>query len=388
MRLLHTSDWHVGKLIRGTSRADEHRAVLAEIATIAENERVDVVLVAGDLFETAAPGPGSEQIVYRALLDLAAVAPVVVVAGNHDNPRRLRAVSPLLTLGRVHLLTEATRPDDGGTLDLDIDGTTLRLALLPFVSKRGIVRADALMRDAAYEMNQTYDDRMRAVITGLTSGFAADTVNVLCGHLFAAGGTMGGGERSAHTIMDYSIGALAFPVTAQYVALGHLHRAQDIAGATRIRYCGSPLQLDFGESTETKSVSIVDVDPGAPAAVGEVPLTEGRRLRTLTGTLAELDAARGTTGDDHLRVIVTDTRRVGLADEIRSWFDHVVDVQVHTPEDGARPVSRRRDGATPTELFGQFLAERGIDDVRLIPAFEALLDDVVSVDASTSGADR
>lgn len=387
VRILHTSDWHVGKLIRGQSRADEHRAVLAEIAGIAAAESVDVVLVAGDLFETAAPGPASEAIVYRALLDLAQVAPVVVIGGNHDNPRRLSAVAPLLDLGRVRLLAQPARPDDGGVVDLEVDGTTVRLALVPFVSKRGIVRADQLMRDAAFELNQAYDERMRAIIDGLTSGFSADTVNVVCGHLFAAGGTLGGGERSAHTIMDYSVASLAFPVTAQYVALGHLHRAQDIPGATRIRYCGAPLQLDFGESAEAKSVSIVDLEPGAPAAVREVPLAEGRRLRTITGTLAEIEAARGTTDDDYLRIIVTDTRRAGLADEVRSWFDgdqaSVVDVQVRSLDDEQTTASRRPDNATPSELFSLYLAERGVDDDRLVPAFDDLLDELTS-----AGADR
>jgi exonuclease SbcD len=376
MRLLHTSDWHVGKLIRGQSRADEHRAVLAEIARVAADECVDVVLVAGDLFETAAPGPESESIVYRALLDLAEIAPVVVVSGNHDNPRRLQAVSPLLSLGRVRLLGHVARPDEGGLVDLDVDGTTLRLALLPFVSKRGIVRADALMRNEAYELNQAYDERMRGVIGALCHGFAADTVNVVCGHLFAAGGVMGGGERSAHTVMDYSVGGLAFPVTAQYVALGHLHRAQDVPGATRIRYCGSPLQLDFGESGDTKSVSIVDLEPGAPAVVRDVSLVAGRRLRTLTGTLAELEAARDTTGDDLLRVVVTDTRRAGLAEDLRSWFPHAVDVVVRIPDRERPGRAARSDGSSPAELFAAYLTEAGVDDPRLLPAFEALLDEV------------
>ena len=387
VRILHTSDWHVGKLIRGQSRADEHRAVLAEIAGIAAAEEVDLVLVAGDLFETAAPGPASEAIVYRALLDLAQVAPVVVIGGNHDNPRRLSAVAPLLDLGRVRLLAQPARPDDGGVTDLDLAGTVVRLALVPFVSKRGIVRADQLMRDAAFELNQAYDERMRAIIDGLTAGFAPDTVNVVCGHLFAAGGTLGGGERSAHTIMDYSVASLAFPVTAQYVALGHLHRAQDIPGATRVRYCGSPLQLDFGESSETKSVSIVDLEPGVPAAVREVPLTEGRRLRTIVGTLAEIESARGTTDDDYLRIIVADARRAGLADEIRSWFDAedscVVDVQVRPVDDDAPTTSRRPDNATPSELFSLYLADRGVDDDRLVPAFDDLLDEL-----SSAGSER
>ena len=97
MRLLHTADWHVGRAIRGHSRADEHRAVLSEIAGLAAEHQVDVVLIAGDQFDTAAPSAEAEQIVYRALLDLAATgAQVVLVAGNHDNPRRWGAIAPLL----------------------------------------------------------------------------------------------------------------------------------------------------------------------------------------------------------------------------------------------------------------------------------------------------
>ena len=107
MKLLHTGDWHVGKAMRGQSRADEHRAVLAEIAGIAAAEAVDLVLVAGDLFETAAPSPESEADRLPALLGLAGTgAHVVVIAGNHDNPRRLPAVAPLLALGQVTLLAE------------------------------------------------------------------------------------------------------------------------------------------------------------------------------------------------------------------------------------------------------------------------------------------
>lgn len=378
MRLLHTSDWHVGKVLRGLSRADEHRAVLAEIAAVAASESVDAVLVAGDLFETAAPSPESEQIVYDALLGLAHVAPTIVIGGNHDSSRRLAAVTSLLALGRVTMLGAITRPADGGVVDVVVGAETLRIALVPFVSKRGIVRADALMRDAAYELNQAYDERMRVVIGNLCATFTAETVNVVCGHLFAAGGSMGGGERSAHTVMDYSVSAQAFPVTAQYVALGHLHRAQDMPGPTRIRYSGSPLQLDFGESTDEKSVTVVDLAPGIPAQVRAVGLTQGRTLRTLTGSMDELAAARGSTGDDYLRVVVTDRRRAGMADEVRDWFEHAVDVKVRAvDEDGVRSVTRR-EGATPSQLFGDFLAEAGVDDARLLPAFDALLEQVTT----------
>src|SRR3970040_2954160 len=107
MRLLHTSDWHVGRKIRGRSRVDEHRPVLDEIVDVAGDRRVDATLVAGYLFDVSSPSPEDEAIVYRALLDLAEIGPVLVVAGNHDSPARLEAVKPLLDLGRI---TVAARP--------------------------------------------------------------------------------------------------------------------------------------------------------------------------------------------------------------------------------------------------------------------------------------
>jgi DNA repair protein SbcD/Mre11 len=200
----------------------------------------------------------------------------------------------------------------------------------------------------------------------------------VCAHAFAAGGTTGGGERSVHTIEDYSLSALAFPVTAQYVALGHLHRSQDVPGATRIRYSGSPLQLDFGETANTSSVTVVDLEPGIPAAVREVRLESGRRLRTLRGSLAELEPLAGTTGDDFLRIVVTDRRRAGLADEVRTLFPHCVDVLVQSPQDTATPAHAPVAGRSPGELFRSYLDVADLDDPRLPVAFDELLEEVGS----------
>jgi exonuclease SbcD len=388
-RVLHTSDWHVGKAMRGRSRADEHRAVLAEIAAIAAAEEVDVVAVAGDLFETAAPSPEAEQIVYRALLDLAATdATVVVVAGNHDNAGRLRAVAPLLESNQVHVASAAIRPDAGGVLTLDLrSGERLGLALLPFVSQRGIVRVDALMDDAAYEHKQAYSDRLGRLVGLLCAALPGDVPTLMVAHAFVQGGAAGGGERRAHLIDEYSLSSQAFPPTVGYVALGHLHRAQAIAGATAIRYCGSPLQLDFGETADVKQVTIVDLDHGVPARVRDVPLSSGSPLVTLTGTIDEM-AARAADLDPQswIRARVDEPRRVGLADELRTALgeigDRVVDVVVADAAGSTGPSSRAsREGRAPRELFADFLAERGEADERLVPLFDELHADEVE-DAS------
>src|ERR671913_143876 len=289
MRLLHTSDWHVGKAIRGRSRAQEHQAVLAEVAGIADREAVDLVIVAGDVFDTSTPTAESERIVYRALLDLAAGGrPVIVVAGNHDSAPRLQAVAPPSEASGIRVAS-AISPGDP---------------------------ADLLLSGDAADAHAAYADRVVRIVRTLTDRFRADTVNLVVAHLMVMGGAMGGGERGAHTVFDYWVPATAFPPAAQYVALGHLHRAQQLAGPAPLHYCGSPLQLDFGETANDPVVNVVDVRPGSPARVRPVALTAGRRLRTLRGALADVIARATdvTVSDDHVRIVLDEPARAGLAD--------------------------------------------------------------------------
>lgn len=390
MKLLHTSDWHVGRGIRGRSRAREHRAVLAEIVEIAAEEQVDLVLVAGDAFDTASPTPEAEAIVYRALLDLADTgAHVVILAGNHDNPRRWRAIRPLLSRSTVHVAADVRPPDQGGVLDLQTaSGEVARIALVPFLSQRDIVRADQLMARRADQHAARYADRARQVLAALTEGFGEDTVNIVAAHLTVASGqpVLGGGERAAHTIFDYVVPPTAFPAAAQYVALGHLHQPHRIPGPCPIWYCGSPLHLDFGEvERDHKAVLVVEAHPGLPAEVRQVVLTRGRPLRTVRGSLAELEDRIATLPDAHLRVQVTDAERAGLADEVRDRFPNVVDVRVvreDDPDAPAEPGFTLDDmHRSPTDLFAEYLSEEQVDDPDLTALFADLLETTVASDA-------
>jgi DNA repair protein SbcD/Mre11 len=402
MRILHTADWHVGRTVRGRSRAEEHIAVLDEIARVARDEQVDIVVVAGDVFDTAAPAPESERIVYRALLELSAGGerPVVVVAGNHDNPRRLGAVSPVFDLAGVHLRTTVRPPDDGGVLELTVTRTAerARLALIPFLSQRHVVHAADLMRLDATETGGHYAERLARIIAVLTAGFTPDAVNIVVAHLMTSGGVLGGGERSAHTIFDYWVAPGAFPAGAHYVALGHLHRPQRLEGPCPLWYSGSPLAMDFGEERDRKAVLVIDAAPGTPAAVREIPLRAGRAFRTVRGTLAELQAiAADDASNDgdagawapYVRALVRERPRVGLADEVRELFPDAVDIRIDTPAmpgGSAEPEGSRWTGRSPHELFAAYLDGRGVADERLIALFNELLDEVTA-EATHSGGE-
>jgi exonuclease SbcD len=385
MKLLHTSDWHVGKTIKGHTRIEEHREVLTEIVGIAEQERVDLVLVVGDLFESAAPTPDAQSIVWEALLGLRNTgAKIVVVAGNHDNHLQFRAIRPVMDALGITMLGDVCPAGDGGLVEITTkSGELARLALLPFCSQRYIIKAAQLMtRDAAANVS-TYAERVRRIIEELTRDFEqVGAVNVVLAHCMVRGGKLGGGEREAQTFFEYFVDPTAFPGSAHYVALGHLHRTQQLPGACPIWYSGSPIQVDFGEEQDDKHVVIVEASPGNPAKVLPFRLSRGRRLRTIRGTLPELRKLAGTTGDDWLRIFVQEHGRAGLADEIYELLPLAIGgVEI----DSAFAEQRiQRGGAaksiqtSPHELFAEFLAERQIVDERLNSLFAHLLDEETS----------
>ena len=230
VRILHTSDWHVGKVLKGQSRVDEHVAVLAQVVEIARAEQPDLVIVAGDLYDTAAPSPESTRLVTRALSALRRTgADVVAIGGNHDNGAALDALRPWADAAGI-TLRGSVRDNPAEHV---IEGTTAtgerwRLVALPFLSQRYAVRAVEMYDLTAAEATQTYADHLSRLIGKLTEGFGeAGVVNLVTAHLTVVGASQGGGERESQTVLGYAVPATVFPTNAHYVALGHLHRAPE-----------------------------------------------------------------------------------------------------------------------------------------------------------------
>ena len=208
MKILHTSDWHVGKVLKGRPRHDEHIRVLAQVVEIARAERPDLVIVAGDLYDTAAPSADSTRVVTRALTALRNTgAEVIAIGGNHDNGPALDALRPWADAAGIMLRGSVRDNPD----ELLITGTTAggerwQLVALPFLSQRYAVRAAEMYELSAAEASQTYADHIQRLIARLSEGFAdAGTVNLLTAHLTVVGAGTGGGEREAHTVMGYAV---------------------------------------------------------------------------------------------------------------------------------------------------------------------------------------
>lgn len=375
VKILHTSDWHVGRRIRGRDRSDEHRAVLAEITTLARENEVDLIVVAGDLFDLSSPTADSEVIVWGALLDLAELAPVVVAGGNHDNARRLDAVTPLLEMGSITMVGSPRRPEDGGVVDLVDLG--VKVAALPFVSQRGIVRVEDLMGSDPDQHAGAYQERLRRLVDLLTGGMTTDTVNVLVGHLTVFEAEPGGSERHTH-VFGYAVPAAIFPGHLSYVALGHLHRQQKVPHAGAVWYSGSPLQLDFGEAGDRKGVLLVEASPGLPAKVTTLPLSSGRPLANLRGTLEEVVSRAAEVEGAYVKVELVEQARVGLADEVRTAIPDAVEVTLADPGSESPGSVEERHALQPVEAFHRYLEEKAQSDERVERLFADLLDEALA----------
>jgi exonuclease SbcD len=380
MRFLHTSDWHVGKTLKGHNRLDEQADVLAEIVAIAREKEVDAVLLAGDVYENAAPTADAQKLVVKTLRALAKSGiEVVVIAGNHDHAATLEAYRPLMKDAGIHVYGAFRRAPKGVHRFTTKDGTDVRVAVLPFLSQRYAVRAAQIVSQTPAQNVGSYDELVRQLLADLVPEFGDDAVNIVMAHLTCTGGKMGGGEREAQTIFEYHVSGSIFPVNAHYVALGHLHRRQDIPAACPVVYSGSPLAIDFGEQDNENVVCLVEAGPGEPARVTDFPIRSGRRLRTISGTVADIVARADDYGDDFLRVWVEEPVRAGLKDDVAEALPNALEIRISpefaTASSGTR-VSADHASRTPAQLFADYCASSDVDDPRVRKLFDRLNDEL------------
>lgn len=385
MKLLHTSDWHVGKTLKGRSRLDEQKAVLAEIVALAIEHEVDAVLIAGDVYENVSPTADAQKLVITTLLRLArAGIEVIAIAGNHDHGPTFEAYRPLMRTAGIRLIGSPRSADQGGVVRFRArsTGEEAVLATLPFLSQRYAVRAAEVITQTPAENVGAYDQLIRDVLANLTQKFTDQTVNLAMAHLTVLGGRLGGGEREAQSIIEYSVPAAIFPIDAHYVALGHLHRRQSVPAAAPVHYSGAPLAVDFGEQDNTNVVCLVEASPDTPARVTDLPLTAGRRLRTITGTVEQLLADPTAYGEDFLRVRVTQAAYAGMREHLLEALPNALEIRLD-PQFSTSPhagTAGRTSAAarTPAELFADYCTSAAVDDPRLNRLFDELHDELSS----------
>ena len=288
MRILHTGDWHLGKNLEGASRMDEQELFLNDFVDIVEKNKVDLVIIAGDVYDNSNPTARAEKMFYDTLKKLSKNGErlILVIAGNHDNPERLVAAGPLaMEHGIIMSGTPKTVIQCGeygqhkvinsgeGFIEVEINNERAVILTVSYPSEKRLNEVLYGEMDSDEDRVKTYGERIKSLFDSLEKNYRSDTINLVVSHLFAMGSEEGGSERSIQLGGSYIVNGSCFPKKAQYIALGHVHKPQIVPGTNKkARYSGSPLHYNKKEINITKKCFIIDVKANEECVVNEIEL--------------------------------------------------------------------------------------------------------------------
>jgi exonuclease SbcD len=368
MRLLHVSDWHVGLTTGVFSRRRDHEEIVEEISEVVRDCKPDLILHTGDLFHSQYPAVDDMRFGIDALLELSALAPTIVVRGNHDSDRLFAVFDDLL--GSDSRLRFIALPANLGDPNVDpirrmpaADGSRIALAALPFVHANRFL---AHVRDVD-ERTAPFADRLGAYERDLGAALMRTLdpkreVAIFASHQYVGGALKSGSERPLHVGDEYATRASDIPMVS-YAAFGHIHRPQQISAACVARYAGSPIQIDFGEEGEKKSVVFVDAQPMRAPSYEVLPLRGGRHLVTLAARLEDLPALADRVRGALCKLTVrTENPISDLAKRVSDALPHAECVEILEDCAATRTVAVEEGvqgkDATLADLFTEYLAER------------------------------
>ena len=349
MKFLHLSDLHLGKRVNEFPMLADQKAILAQILKIADDERPNAVLIAGDVYDKSVPPVEAVELFDDFLVKLAArKLPVYVIGGNHDSPERLAFCNRLIDASGIHI-----SPAYGGDvrpLSLADGYGKVNIYMLPFVKPANV------RRYFPEEQIESYTDAVRVAISKMQVNAAER--NVLVTHQFVTGAarcdseeiSVGGADNVDLSVFD------AF----DYVALGHIHGAQNIS--PRVRYCGTPLKYSFSEAKQQKSVTVAELKEKGTLEIRTVPLTPERDMHEIRGTYEEIASKNfyesTTYRSDYMHVTLTDETDVPDAmAKLRVIYRNLMTLSYDNTRTRARTelgAAAETERKTPLELFAEF----------------------------------
>lgn len=358
MKLLHTSDWHIGKQVNGFPLLEDQRHALAALCAIIREERPHALIIAGDIYDRAIPPVEAVRLLNEVLqtIVLELATPVIAIAGNHDSNERLDFGAGLLGPAGLHLrgmLETCPEP----VIITDEHGPVQFFAL-PYADP-------ALVRERyGDELIRTHDDAMARVIAAVSQTRDPSLRAVAVAHGYVIPGDGATPLEECESEKPLVIGGTAYIDAAHfdafaYTALGHLHRPQSVRG-DRVRYAGSLMPYSFSEATQPKGVTLVDIGADGAASARHIPITPRRAFRIVRGTLEELLAAKpGAGAEDYLRVILTDDGEVlEPMQRLRAVYPHVMEIVREESRSGIAAADAAHRAAvrtkSPADLFRDF----------------------------------
>ena len=409
MKILHTSDWHIGRTLYGRKRYEEFEAFLSWLTETIHQKQVDALLVAGDIFDTSTPNNRAQELYYRFLCRVAASScrHIVVIAGNHDSPSFLNAPKKLLRTLNIHVIGAATEKleDEALLLSNQEGAPELIVCAVPYLRDRDIRLTEA---------GESLDDKERKLIDGIRTHYfdvcelakqkrkalKAEIPIIAMGHLFTAGGQTiaGDGVRELYVGSLAHVTAGIFPECIDYLALGHLHVPQKINDSEIMRYSGSPLPMGFGEAQQKKSICLVEfADSEAIVTLVRVPVFQ--QLERIRGTWDEIStrilelsatqsqawleivyAGEEVIGDlrERLEKAVAETRMEVLRVQNRRIIDHVLN-RIHADE--------TLDNLSVNDVFKRCLEAHDVPEDQRPELLRAYQETIMSLDQEDAWAE-
>lgn len=401
MKFLHTSDWHLGRSLYGRKRYDEFSAFLDWLAKTIEEEGIDALLVAGDIFDTSTPSNRAQELYYRFLCRVSASCcrHIVIIAGNHDSPSFLNAPKELLRALNVYVVGAITEnlEDEVIVLYDEQDSPQAIVCAVPYLRDKDI---------RTVEPGESIDDKNAKLIEGLKNHYAevctiAEKKQavfgnaghmgipiVAMGHLFTAGGKTfdGDGVRELYVGSLAHVGKDVFPASIDYLALGHLHVPQCLGKEDHLRYSGSPLPMGFGEAKQQKSVVIVDFKPqtsnsDASSIIKKIPCFQPlvRIIGSFDDIHARLEQLKQDKSTAWIEIEYTGTDIIG---NLREMLDE-------TMADSLMEILRIKNKRVIDRVISNIAEEETLDDLdtgdvftRCLDAFDVLPEERVELTAS------
>ena len=373
MKILHTADWHIGQRLHERQRTDEHKDFLCWLLKTIQEHKVELLLVSGDIFDTALPSSESIDLYYQFLNTFSkeTQAYAVIVAGNHDSPRHLEAPREFLKMGRIHVVGLANKADDC-IVTLPPDNPRIAIAAVPYLSESDLRH---LSYETEVDRNERYREWLKTLYANCVSTISAmptELPKILMGHLFVQGGTITDSERNIQIGGATAVHVSDFPNDVSYVALGHLHRPQTIQTIEKtncpIRYSGSPIPMRFNETGYRKKVYLLELsNDGTLTRDEEIEIPTFKKLCTVEGDEASVmsDAMKRDCNGKYIydgkyiqvKLRLT-TPRVGISDEIRKAFGDrggdVLSVELELPSPDLESLPPVGNIERPEEIFEQF----------------------------------
>ncbi len=403
MRILHTSDWHLGKTLEQINRLEEQREFVDYLCKTVEEENIDLVLIAGDIYDTSNPSAAAEELFYDAVdkLNGKGKRAVVVIAGNHDNPERLCAASPLAYKNGIILLgypgsDAGLYKISGGTIKIADSGPGwLELSVpncdhsaviitLPYPSESRLAEVLSQQADEGI-LQKAYSEKIGSIFASLGQKFREDTVNLAVGHLFLRGGKESESERTLQVGGALTVAPEVLPAKAHYVALGHLHRPQEIRSAPcPVYYSGSPLAYSFSEADYSKAVYIINAVPGQAAEVKPMYLACGKPLRRWVAeegigqAIRWCEEGRDQNAWIDLEIVTDRVLMVEEQKELRTLHPGIINIRPRLKSEAVEVLSpQSREGRKIDELFKDYFKYRMDSEMpeELMGAFIEVLND-------------